>query len=455
MTVSPYYQQRNEANPYYTVDITVEQMVAGEVNIGKKNLRYRNIEKEGDLKFIGKKTGKFLFQIYDGDNPQKEYISIKKDLVTGHFGMKTRKDTTASSNVNEILSVFFLINEYKPEDFVRQVEDDSCTKGLLGTGVLNPRKGVSTEVTYQDLCELLDKDETAERDIKIGYANAIAIKKDLPSGSSVDRVYWCPRGKPPGVAEKNPSDTVVELENGDYIGYSNKIAAGKDQTPKFNTNLFAFYGKRNNREQIVAAKSMMDTAWLDTVKSIPETLRLKPTLASFDIVSEPYSESGSKKTFGQFAKLFRDEKLNFYGADFYHKFRNNLINNLGNHLKEEGKKTKKNLEYFLKTVYFYTYGDPDSKELNPCPYKLLIGREDLDSTIKDVSDNENLKEILLACDMDLKNIKFIYDGKSQSFTITFSWKKNKVSMPITCRTRATGGWSGKSLFITTSGLKVS
>ena len=33
--------------------------------------------------------------------------------------MKARKDTTASSNVNEFLSVFFLINEYKPDDFVR------------------------------------------------------------------------------------------------------------------------------------------------------------------------------------------------------------------------------------------------------------------------------------------------------------------------------------------------
>jgi hypothetical protein len=27
-------------------------------------------------------------------------------------------------------------------------------------------------------------------------------------------------------------------------------------------------------------------------------------------------------------------------------------------------------------------------------------------------------------------------------------------MPVTCRTRAAGGWKGKSLFIETSGLKI-
>ena len=86
MTVSPYYQQRNEPNPFYTVDIIVERMVIKEVSIGKNNLRYKSIEKPGNLKFIGTKTGKFLFQIYDGNNPQQEYISIKKTLVRWYMG---------------------------------------------------------------------------------------------------------------------------------------------------------------------------------------------------------------------------------------------------------------------------------------------------------------------------------------------------------------------------------
>ena len=243
MTVSPSYQQRNVPNPFYTVDITVDNMVKRLPAI--TNPTYRNITDSGKLKLLGDVTGKFLFQIYDNDEAKSFYISIRKKDITGHLGMKARKDTTASSNVNEFLSVFFLINEYKPEDFVRQLEDDSCKFGDKKTGVLNPIQGRSTEVTYQELCELLDKDETAERDIKIGYANAIAIKRDLGQ-SEIDKVFWCPRGKPPGVSDKNPSDTVVQIKSGDYIGYSNKIADGKDQTPKFNTNLFAYFGKLNN-----------------------------------------------------------------------------------------------------------------------------------------------------------------------------------------------------------------
>ena len=47
-----------------------------------------------------------------------------------------------------------------------------------------------------------------------------------------------------------------------------------------------------------------------------------------------------------------------------------------------------------------------------------------------------------------------YDGKSQSFEMKFRYGRKNITIPITCRTRAAGGWSGKSLFITTSGVKV-
>jgi hypothetical protein len=112
--------------------------------------------------------------------------------------------------------------------------------------------------------------------------------------------------------------------------------------------------------------------------------------------------------------------------------------------------------YFLNTIYFYTYDDPRST-FTPCPYKLLIGRENAPSTIKDVSDNEDLKELLVNKDSKrIKNIEATYDGKSQSFKIGFTFangNNKKVEIPITVRTRAAGGWSGKSLFITTSGVK--
>ncbi len=43
--------------------------------------------------------------------------------------------------------------------------------------------------------------------------------------------------------------------------------------------------------------------------------------------------------------------------------------------------------------------------------------------------------------------------------MSFNWSVNRkttksVIIPITCRTRAAGGWAGKSLFITTPGVKI-
>jgi hypothetical protein len=38
------------------------------------------------------------------------YITLTAKQVTGHYGATTRKDSTASSNVNEYLTVFFIKN---------------------------------------------------------------------------------------------------------------------------------------------------------------------------------------------------------------------------------------------------------------------------------------------------------------------------------------------------------
>ena len=145
MTVSPSYQQRGVPNPFYTIDKIVDSNIQRLTKIN--TLTYRNIKEKGSLKLLGNVTGKFLFQIYAAGEPQPSYISIRKKDITGHLGMKARKDTTASSNVNEFLSVFFLINEYPKDDFVRQLEDDSCNLGKQGTGVLNPKQVINTEFT--------------------------------------------------------------------------------------------------------------------------------------------------------------------------------------------------------------------------------------------------------------------------------------------------------------------
>jgi len=110
--------------------------------------------------------------------------------------------------------------------------------------------------------------------------------------------------------------------------------------------------------------------------------------------------------------------------------------------------------YFLNTIYFYTYDDPRTT-FTPCPYKLLIGRENSISSIKDISSDQNLKELLFNSDPSkINSIVADYDGKSQAFKMKFRYGNKNIEIPITCRTRAAGGWSGKSLFITTSGVKV-
>ena len=125
--------------------------------------------------------------------------------------------------------------------------------------------------------------------------------------------------------------------------------------------------------------------------------------------------------------------------------RNNCIISFSNYLTNS-----KNLSYFLRTIGFYTFDDPNS---TPCPYKLLVGSEK-GSRIKDVSSNESYKEIMFSKPINLKGIRKMYDGKSQSFKILFSVGGYLVEIPITMRTRAAGGWQGKGLFITSSGLKI-
>ena len=52
-------------------------------------------------------------------------------------------------------------------------------------------------------------------------------------------------------------------------------------------------------------------------------------------------------------------------------------------------------------------------------------------------------------------LKKYFNGVNiESLSIDIEGKDYEVIMPITCRTRAAGGWQGKSLFMTTPGLKI-
>ena len=448
-TVSPYYQQRGVANPYYVLDpATVTQTLSAlkREGIDQKQLLFKSVEViQG--KTIIKSTGKYKFQLASDKVQDLPYgIETTKRQVKGHLGMVSRKDSTASSNVNEFLTVYFLVN---PPMTPEQLENHSCKQGNASTGVLT---GEGTPVTFEDLCKLIDADETAARDIKIGLNNAKAVRKDI-NGKSIKNLYWVPRGKPTGISPKTPSDVIIEFNDGFFRGYSNKISAGKtDETPKFNTNIYAFYGKLGDGTQQANIGKIIDESWNQASATVRGDVA-REAIENFDISQEKFSETSSRAAFSELAKSFKSNGLEFYGKDFYYKFRNNLISNFSDYLLNP-----LNMIYFLNTIYFYTYDDP-TKAFTPCPYKLLVGRETGESTIKDVSENESLKELLVNKNpARLTGIKSSYDGQSQSFTMTLNFTNGElknVSIPITCRTRAAGGWAGKSLFISTSGVKMS
>jgi len=445
LTISPEYQQKGVFNPYYTLTNDVITAVSQELKIKKiqyDEILFKNVLSPKGTNLGGK--GKFYFQIVvkQGNNEKdiKHYISVQKNQVTGHHGMKTRKDSTASSNVNEIMSVYFLKHP-KFKDAQSFIAELGGLQG--GTGIFT---GEDKEISYDDLRGLIDRDETPERDVLIGYNNSKAIKKDLPK--PYKRLYWTPRGKPGGIYKNNPSDVIIDLGKNNYIGYSNKITVGKDVTPKFNTAISSFYTKLDDRNQYSNIIKLIDDSWNETAKKV-KGVNAKKALKSFRIENEKASESASKSKFAQLAKEFAKDKLNFYADGFYYSFRNIFIEKLGTYLK-----TPKNLLYFLNTIGFYMYpGDTGS---TPCPYKLLIGTEG-GSTIKEVSTNEEYKELLLNRDVkQLGNYKMNYDGKSQQFIMNFKYKlyNYSISIPITARTRTSGGWSGKALYVTTPGIKL-
>ena len=445
-TVSPSYSLKGVSNPYYTMDQSVMTSAQNAlkkvgIDVSTKDILFKCVN-QVQGKILNSSQGKYLFQLaLDTSSDLAFGIKATKRQVKGHLGMATRKDSTASSNVNEFLTVYFLRN---PEMNPKQLEDYSCVNGSASTGILT---GEGNPVSFEDLCMLIDKDASAERDIKIGLNNAKAVRQDI-AGKGIANLYWVPRGKPRGISPKTPSDVIIQFTDGTFRGYSNKISAGKDETPKFNTNIYAFFGKLGNNLQQQNIGSIIDNAWNSAAQTIT-TPTAKAALDSFDITKEKFSESISKLAFSNLSKSFKADGLDFYTDGFYYKFRNNLITSFSNSLTSPS-----NMVYFLNTIYFYTYDDPRTS-FTPCPYKLLIGRESSISTIKDISSDQNLKELLFNKDPSkINSIEADYDGRSQAFKMKFKYERKNIMIPITCRTRQAGGWSGKSLFITTSGVKV-
>ena len=177
LTVSPYYTQKGVANPYYDIDLKDDIV---KQTVGDGEIKYKNVESPTGQELLSLGNGKFFFQIEKDGQDTPYYIRTTKSAVKSHFGMKSRKNATASSDVNEMLSVYFFIhpNEMKMDSLEWEM---NISKKTGDTGVL---LGSGKSLTYEMLVAYLDADETAQRDIKIGQQNAIAIVSDL-KGKSV------------------------------------------------------------------------------------------------------------------------------------------------------------------------------------------------------------------------------------------------------------------------------
>ena len=459
MRITPYYEAKGVKNPYYVLAPTVVNGVVRELkkieaykNITNNDLLFRNVEPNqlsGSIIYRATSSSGKIFQITDKqkkDLPFGVATTAQKIHVTGHYGMVSRKNATASSNVNEFLSVYFLVQPSMTPD--KLVDYVSQQKG--NTGVL---KGEGTPVTFPQLADLLEEDETPERDINIGLNNAKAIQSDI-KGRSIKRVYWVPKQKPKNVNPTNPSDTVIEFDDGFLQGYSNKIASGTDKTPKFNTNINAYYRELGDFSQLMNVQKLINDAFFETKENV-KGKNAKEALDFYyenEFDNEAYTETGSSKNFGELAEFFRLDGLSFNQKDFYYPFRNTFIKKFAEYLKDS-----KNMVYFLRTLYKLTYGDP-TQTFTPCPYKLLIGTPMGASTLKNVSSDEALKELLYNEDDDrIINIKDTYDGVSQGWNMTFKFLNGKpkdVTLPIVARTRF-GGLQGKAFFLSSSGVQIS
>lgn len=439
MTVSPNYQQKGVYNPYYTLKVA-DDIINQLVGPGKLKYKCTDSPKGEEIYTLGR--GKFTFQIELDDQEQPYYIRSTKANVENHFGTKSRKSATASSDVNEVLTMYFLVN--KSEMNMDTIEWEKMVAGKTGdTGV---KKGDGSNVSYEDIVELLDKDETAQRDITIGQKNAAAVETDL-SGASVSNYYWCPQAKPGGIDRKNPSDTMVEFSDGTFLGYSNKISAGKDVTPKMNASMVAQYHKHKNKAPVKDMKKIIDKAWVYAISQVdkrkyPESYK---ALKMNDVKRDPYTEGGSKTKFEIIAKTMNKEGLNFYQDGFYYPFRNKVLDDYQAYLK----KGTKNIAHLLNIIGFYTF--PSAKG-TPCPYKLLVGSES-SSTISDVSNDEEMKAVCYAKSNQIKALQVKRTAGTQSLEVYWKFGKNNYKMPITMRTRAAGGWSGKALYMSSSGIK--
>lgn len=345
-----------------------------------------------------------------------------------------RANSTAVSNINECLTVFLVMNSKL------KLNEDTLLKYL--TENVNEDSNVlvdNKKFSNQDLFDLLTHPDISTNmlidNIKIALNNKNAIENDIDI-SKIRFGYWTPRIKPNNINPKNPSDII--FNDGSFFGYSLKGGIGAEKAPLFNSTI----GKILEFDTILGSKFILESKekFLSLLNKYDNKLynELKDEIDSVEMFTE--NSIATSNIFAKIERKIGKEKLD----ELYHDYRNYAIDFIINSISKFD-----NLYKFFRYIgYSYVFQDINTEI--PCLYKLLIGQVK-GSTIREVSNNELLKEILL--DLNKNKIKKLniehnmFRGKlSQTFTIEFIYNnKYEIIFPFIIRSRY--GFKGLNLFM--------
>ena len=115
-TVSPSYSMKGVLNPYYVMDSSTKTYAKNAlkkvgIDVNANEILFKCVNQiQGRV--LNTSQGKYLFQLaLDRQSDLAFGIKTTKRQVKGHFGMATRKDSTASSNVNEFVIQCILLKK--------------------------------------------------------------------------------------------------------------------------------------------------------------------------------------------------------------------------------------------------------------------------------------------------------------------------------------------------------
>ena len=147
LSVNPNYRTKAGSFPYYILDIPIVTTIKSKLGRPRDELKFKcvatkskekkefdKIKKDKNVIEVG--SGGFMFHVHTLKNKpfkykgKEWYIQTTKGQVKAHFGVATRKDATASANINEYCTMYFLKNPERKTGLDKWMND--VIKGKKG-----------------------------------------------------------------------------------------------------------------------------------------------------------------------------------------------------------------------------------------------------------------------------------------------------------------------------------